>query len=461
MNKAYKYIISVILLLISIIYMPFSYKLNANSGIELTGLEDWLIGYNIYPVQIIHDREYVTSINGSSSSISGNISNVNLIQYTSSGVTGVSSTRPNGNGGVFNGSMTLGLSSSTTTYNLHKGLYCFELVLNDDYVGYISLSLKQGSTYVIGSDSNDDYVINGNKLRINFVLQGEVTNTDPNFTLNINSYELIKSSYNSWNFPIESFPFIYQFMDNGIKMEDLINYNKYTYPIYRTYNDNKILFQVYIPNNVDVEIVFMITRYINDNNFLNYFRTDHDSDLVIKDYQLITSDFGTPNRNFRFCKMTLGNSSQSTTFRFYAKESFLFIPIYLSRKDFTNVSTDFALTFGLSNALLDNLDIITNGNNTSNSSVNNADSTNQQASTTFQQEEQLVSNAENDLSTKLNNLDIQNQNNSLFGNSKFIASASWVKTQFDYFTNNNAFGYLITFSLVIGIALVIIGKLRG
>ena len=87
----------------------------------------------------------------------------------------------------------------------------------------------------------------------------------------------------------------------------------------------------------------------------------------------------------------------------------------------------------MSNRLLNALDNIS-GNNQSQQSVNNASTTNTHASSTFAQEEQLINSAEQDLQTNLNALNIQNQNNNLFGNSKFVASAQWVKTKCDHIT---------------------------
>lgn len=456
-------IVSLFCLLLGYTFIaPF--KLSASSGVDLRGLEDWLLGYNIYPVQIIHDREYATSLSGSSSSISGSISNVNLIQYTSSGVTGVSSTRPNGNGGVFSGSMTLGLTSSTTTYNLHKGLYCFELVLKDEYQGYINLQLKQGSTNIIGSTSTRSFLVNGNKLQINFVLSSEVTNSsEGSFTLTINSYDLVPANEIQYGFPIESYNFITSFMEKDYEQVGIDNYNNtYLFPIFKL-TANSPIYRRYLYTGEQVQIVYMTNKALALSDF-NFSSSNYENAVITS----INRSTAVDNSQWRgLYRLNFTCTSTSTQQIKVNSDIDMFIPIYANVIGNSNglydlpVSTDFALEFVLNNRMLNTLDIIALGNNQSNQSVSNSDTTNQLASDTFETEEQLINNAETDLNNNLNSLDIANQNNNLFGNSKFIASASWVKTQFDNLTNNNAFGYMITFSLVIGIALVIVGKLRG
>lgn len=203
-------------------------------------------------------------------------------------------------------------------------------------------------------------------------------------------------------------------------------------------------------------ICIWIDKNINQNNINDYISISNTNRYEYDSLEVLNNWVG----NGKIVRLKYNYvSNGSCNFIYSNSSNAKFIPIYAGTGQF--LSTDFALNFGFSNSLLDNLNIIANGNTQSNNSSSQADSTNQQANTVFTQEEQLVNNAENQLATDLQTLDIQNQNNNLFGNSKFIASASWVKTQFDTLTNNNAFGYLITFSLVIGLSLVIIGKLRG
>lgn len=111
--------------------------------------------------------------------------------------------------------------------------------------------------------------------------------------------------------------------------------------------------------------------------------------------------------------------------------------------------------------LTDLITQIKTGENKEKNSANQADSANSQMNDTISSYENLESNSLNNMNDSLDSLDISNQNNNLFGNSKFIGSAKWVRDRFNELTVNNAFGYMITFSLVIGLSLTIVGKLRN
>ena len=62
-----------------------------------------------------------------------------------------------------------------------------------------------------------------------------------------------------------------------------------------------------------------------------------------------------------------------------------------------------------------------------------------------------------DMNNALQDIDTNFNIGTNFG-SKFISSANWVKTQYDRLTGNTPFGSLISFSLLIGLALLLVGK---
>lgn len=82
-----------------------------------------------------------------------------------------------------------------------------------------------------------------------------------------------------------------------------------------------------------------------------------------------------------------------------------------------------------------------------------------------QNEFDSVNNTYHTAETELNNnLDSASQNinttNNLYSNSKFIASANWVKAQFERIVLNTPFELIIMYSLILGIALIFAGKIR-
>lgn len=327
-------------------------------------------------------------------------------------------------------------------------VYMIEVILDNNYIGYFDINYNLPT----GTATSQTLYVNGNKA-VSSVFQGSLGN------ISVSNVNLTKVENNLWNFPIESYYAVLNAFNQGFSEIGINSFNQYNYPVFKLEN-NKTIVSANI--NVNQSAIFIFLNNVpvgNVSGFNNYFSYNGDLSL-----EVIQQGSG-----FRVHKLIFSNNSstaQSINLQFNNSSSRWFIPIYFNTFNPNdeypfNVSTDFALVYNLNNPLLDKLNIIANGNTQSNQSSSLADSTNQQANTVFTQEEQLVDNAENQLASDLQSLDIQNQNNNLFGNSKFIASASWVKTQFDTLTNNNAFGYLITFSLVIGLSLVIIGKLRG
>lgn len=75
--------------------------------------------------------------------------------------------------------------------------------------------------------------------------------------------------------------------------------------------------------------------------------------------------------------------------------------------------------------------------------------------------ETLESNSLNDMTISLNSLDL-NGSNYIFRNNNFLNAINFVKSEFDYYVNNfTMIKNLISFSLMLGIALIILGKVRN
>lgn len=102
------------------------------------------------------------------------------------------------------------------------------------------------------------------------------------------------------------------------------------------------------------------------------------------------------------------------------------------------------------------IQIMANGNNSSQQSVDDADNINNELTNSDNEYSTLENQFSSDLNTNLNNIDNSlNLNN----NSSFIASANYVKDRFNRFTNNMpAINLVITFSLLVGLTTLLIGK---
>lgn len=448
-NKFIVILFSTILLLP--LYMPFS--LSANGSLSAP-----FVGFNINVIDMETSQSY--RLYGTMKEKSNGKHTWTCSSYTSSGACRMwrnetidGATYQNITDIEFNNSYLAPFNVSS------RVLYQIEIVLDNNYIGYFDINYQ-----IDNSNYSNTIYINGNSTTYNInPIQGS---TQP-INISISNINLTLNNDNDWYFPIESYSFIKSCFDHNLELNGINENNSYIYPIFKLYQGDVIAnLTTYGGNNV-VELAFYCNGNINTiNTYNNYFKVNsinNNMSWTIDKFEVYSPGTYTVGQaRYLLVKVRYivsGTDNAELVFIGNRASGFYFMPIYSGSGQY--LSTDFALNYGYSNDLLDNINIIANGNNQSNQSSSQADTTNQQANTVFTQEEQLVNNAENQLASDLQTLDIQNQNNNLFGNSKFIASASWVKTQFDTLTNNNAFGYLITFSLVIGLSLVIIGKLRG
>ena len=410
-KKAYTIILTLVLLIIPILYRPFSISANQSLNAPFLGINVYLIDNDttilINEIDISRLQLYCSDYSTTDKACKAWRNNSAVLSY-------------------------LDVESTSITSSIYK----YEFILDGNYVGSVTFSYTLPS----GTSLNVTSYVNGNSFNFS-ILQG----SSPRITLV--SYDLNKNNSSDWVYPLESFN-ICSYMLNALpqRYKGINSFNDYMYPIFEI-QQNDIVYKTNVANNDNWTQTFIF--YLNDSinslsNFSNYFTLDRGEILSYK----MLNRFQFNGRLGYLVKVEIGNFSTSgvLNIKYSNSNPRYFMPIYCNSKVFNeNVSTDFALRYDMSNRLLNALDNIS-GNNQSQQSVNNASTTNTHASSTFAQEEQLINSAEQDLQTNLNALNIQNQNNNLFGNSKFVASAQWVKTQFDTLTNNNAFGYMITFS---------------
>ena len=332
----------------------------------------------------------------------------------------------------------------------------FEFVLDNYYVGSFDFTISNS----LGLSDTDTLFVNGTTVTYTKIMN--VSETDWSFTINNYDLNILDSNKIMWMYPIESYNIV-SYGLNNLEQLGLYNQSNYIYPIF-SLQKNSIMYRTYSVSGKDYVFVFALNQNIYNasivSNFLSF------TNFTLKEYNFINRFYTNATNNqftylYRF--ILTANNTDASSIKYIGNNniSTTYMPIYFNDINNQYISTDFALNYGLSNSLLNNLDIIANGTNQSNNTASNADNTNQTLGNKVNQEEDLVSDAEDTLSNDLNTLDITNKNNDLLFNQKFIKSAIWVRDRFNYMTNNNAYGYMITFAMVIGLALVIIGKLRG
>lgn len=102
-------------------------------------------------------------------------------------------------------------------------------------------------------------------------------------------------------------------------------------------------------------------------------------------------------------------------------------------------------------------DLMENGSAASQAVESTANSTNNAFNISAQQYENIENSFSQNMNTSLSNT---STTSSMFSNSKFLSTANWVKVQFERIVINTPFELLIVYCLILGIALVLIGKVR-
>lgn len=102
--------------------------------------------------------------------------------------------------------------------------------------------------------------------------------------------------------------------------------------------------------------------------------------------------------------------------------------------------------------------LITQGNTNSQSAQTNLGIQNNELSSTVNQINSLETTYNNDLNSALNGIDLDND---LVSHTGFTNAALWVSAQFNRMISGTPFELVMMFSLVTGLALVLIGKMRA
>ena len=343
---------------------------------------------------------------------------------------------------------TLWSSQNTTSYlsgtiDTHTGntnyyLYEYEFVLDNNYVGYVDTNF--GVIYV-----------NGNK----FI----VTDTSGSITITINSYDLSVMNTERWVYPIESFNAIYFCFNNGFPLASLVGVQTYQFPVFYVQQNQKI-YGGRIAANDTHRFIFFMDKNNTSTSILNNFTLSSNS-LSFDNYKivqrLVVTSGGT---TYLMVSIDIVNSADSS-FNYYitwnGSNNTKYMPIYCNSIKNDYISTDFAINFGLSNSMLDNIALIAQGTQSSNNSSSDLEDLADDFTQTSNDVNAIQNSVGQGLTDSLQNVPTTFNFNTGFG-AGFITSAQWVRNQFNTLTVNTPFGSLITFSLILGLALLLLGR---
>lgn len=444
-------ILSLIISIVSTMLLPFS--ISANGSLSAP-----FVGYNIF----VYDYEkeiYVTK-----ESVDFDFSNMKLTCSNMQSSGGCMTYSSGSNVADLTGNITYSqVQSDQTTY------YTVQVILDETYVGYVRVT--QGGT-------TRSYYINGNQF--------EFVSAD-NTAISIASYSLTKKSSvqsleqiislltdiedevddiepilnalldkTDFNFPIESYSFVSYWIGLGKSPISFYNDSYYTFPMFELSTNDQI-WRSSVPAGESQIVIFGIDKYITGSNFDSFFTIPSGFSVQYENVGLIplsTSSYG------RLVKYTFtnNNSSSASVILNYIGSNTRIMPIYSRNSKERFISTDFALQFGLNNQLLEDLHNIANGTQGSNDSVSNLDDATSDLNDSISDYVGVENSFNNDMNTALNDIPVNNNLPTAMG-TKFLQSANWVRVQFTRLTDNNPFGSVLSFSLVVGIALLVLGKI--
>lgn len=314
-------------------------------------------------------------------------------------------------------------------------VYEYEIVLDNYYVGSVNLN-------------GTEYFINGTS----FIFTTSSTVSTFTFS-NVDLYAL-DNNKSYWAFPVESYPSINYLFNQGFEQVGIDSNNNFLYPIFKSNTDGYVS-NNYVNDSGVILIMILPSGISSVNSFNNYFSYNSNLSITFKNIFVAS---GTRVAQIIFNKI---DNSLTTQLNLKCKNvDFKFSNLYTNVVyDQFNVSLEFALTFGLNNELLDNIKIIAQGTNSSNNSVSDLTDQNNDLDNTTDDIYNLEDTFNNDFNTNIQAVDTSTDLTS-FGTG-FNNAALWVRNQYESITNNTIYGHLIGFSLIFGLALMIIGKWFG
>lgn len=283
-------------------------------------------------------------------------------------------------------------------------------------------------------------------------LQQVVSNTNLS-----NQYLNTISKLKQWNIPLESYGYnIYQFQNNR-PISSSYNINYFNYPIFDI--SNNYSFYVFWGNPNDVRKEYVFIQYIRNNiQGLDNLKTKViPNDGEITRYETI-QQFNDGGDWWSLVKFYVSNfSSTGIKYIKWVGGDTKMIFVYSNYSSFNYLNTDFALQYGLSNRLLDNIDKIANGTTASNSASQQLDSNTSDFVSDRDDLVNIEDNMGDNMDSAMNQITPNNNGLSGFGGN-FLTSAVWVRTQFERLTNNTPYGSLIVYGMTLGLALLLLGK---
>lgn len=442
MKKAlYKFIFilsSVALILVSVV--PFSVAAQSVGG------SSPIIGVNISVIDFDETYQY----SGLSVVLDDNNDRWRCVSFNSSGACNAYGNADTNNSFILNHTILGDLSFSNTTQSISR-VYEYEFILDNSYVGSITFNNSFGAT------STKVAFVNGSSFKVSS------TTLVSSFT--VTSYDLMRSDFDTWVYPIESFN-VCSYMLNNLpnRYYGLNAQSDYMFPIFRIQSGDK-LFSTNVSNNdnwIQTYIFFITASNTSGTNSINSV-ANFNANFTLSRGECLS--YKTINR-YQFggelgylCQVTIGNYASSgvldITYTGSLSERY-YMPVYCNSQVFNkNVSTDFALIFDMSNRLLDYLETIADSTPESEQAVDSLDDNNDQFASDSQDLMNIEDSYNDDFNDQLNNIDFTNP---MTNNPNFLSSASFMINIFNALILNNPLSIFIVIICIVLIAKKVMGK---
>ena len=271
-----------------------------------------------------------------------------------------------------------------------------------------------------------------------------------------NGYLDTLTKLRQWNIPVESYSFVNYLFSKNYELNYISQYNSYQFPVFHV-PANSSIYRYSMANGFYITVVFGCDLNIyNINEFNRYFSIPNGE---LRSYNRIQQcPIGT-NRWGYIYNVEFELTSSNTNADFICNSDVNVVPIYFNYDDryeqYQFISTDFALQFGLSNRLLNNLNIIANGTTQSNQQSQDLSSGTDSMQDQMDDLVDVEDSYNQQFNNSVNSIDFSNplqQNQGLLGASNFVI------TVFNGLISNNPFSILIIIVCILLIGKKVIGK---
>ena len=282
-----------------------------------------------------------------------------------------------------------------------------------------------------------------------------------NRLIDTNTYLNIISQIKQWNIPFESIAPTISMLKNGFEIYEVRQYNNFQFPIFIVHPNDVIYRFASAPISVsdrydDYNVIILWNKAPSDSAMnTNMKLVDGTwSDARNRLYEWYDGTYNWCITKFKLNDFTTSSVYNSITNK-YNTDIYISIIYFGPNESEQLLSTDFALNFGMTNKLLNDLNIIANGTSQSQSAASGLEQQNTQMASDMNSLATIESGYNQDFNSQMQNIDFSNP---ITSNQGLLPAANFVITVFNGLINNNPLSVLIIICCILLIGRKVIGK---